>query len=105
MPEEQAQRQQTLEKVEKAEEVETTEKAEKVDAMQEPQQPEKRAARPTKTTSEQALNSGANRSYWPFALAIVLSIGLMGVVIYPIIFFIGMALTVIIIIAWSVDRR
>ncbi len=102
MPEEQAQGQQTMEKVEKAEEVE---KAEKVDAMQEPQKPEKRVARPVKATSEQTLNTGANRSYWPFALAIVLSIGLMGVVVYPIIFFIGMALTVIIIIAWSVDRR
>lgn len=102
MPEEQTQGQQTIEKVEKAEEAQ---KAEKVDVMQESQKPEKRVARPTKAIPQQALNPGANRSYWPFALAIVLSIGLMGVVIYPIIFFIGMALTVIIIIAWSVDRR
>ncbi len=78
MPEEQAQGQQTIEKAEKAEEV---------DMMQEPQEPEKkRAVRPMKAAPEQALSPSANRSYWPFALALVISIGLMGLVIYPIFF-------------------
>ena len=95
MPEEQMQGQQTIEKAEKAE---------KVDMMQEPQEPEKkRAVRPMKATPEQALSP--SRSYWPFALALIISISLMGVVIYPIIFFIGMVLTVVIIIAWGIERR
>lgn len=94
MPEEQAQGQQTIEK------------AEKVDIMQEPQEPEKkRAGRPMKAAPEQALSPSANRSYWPFALALMISISLMGVVIYPIIFFIGLVLTVAIIIAWGIERR
>ncbi|MEO8972742.1 MAG: hypothetical protein ABI406_14215 [Ktedonobacteraceae bacterium] len=91
MAEEQVQGQQTIERV---------------DEMQEPQEPEqKRAVRPMKAAPEQTLRPGANRSYWPFALALVISIGLMGLVIYPIIFFIGMALTVVIIIAWGIERR
>lgn len=91
MPDEQAQGQQTIEKV---------------DEMQEPQKPEnKRAVRPVKVAPEQALSRSANRSYWPFALALMISISLMGVVIYPIVFFIGVVLTVAIIIAWSVERR
>lgn len=97
MPEEQAQGQQTIEKVEKAE---------GGDMMQEPQVPEKkRAVRPMKAASEQALDTGPKRSYWPFALALMISISLMGVVIYPIIFFIGLVLTVVIIIAWGIERR
>jgi hypothetical protein len=100
MPEEQAQGQQTIEKAEKAETIE------KVDNMQEPQEPEKkRVVRPMKAAPEQVFSPSANRSYWPFALALIISISLMGVVIYPIVFFIGVALTVIIIIAWSVERR
>ncbi len=97
MPEEQAQGQQIIEKAEKAE---------KVDMMQEPQEPEKkRAVRPMKATPEQSLSPSANRSYWPFALALMISIALMGLVIYPIIFFIGLVLTVVIIIAWGVERK
>jgi hypothetical protein len=91
MPEEQVQGQQIIEKV---------------DTMQEPQEPEqKRGVRPMKATPAQAASPSANRSYWPFALALMISISLMGVVIYPIIFFIGVILTVVIIIAWSVERR
>jgi hypothetical protein len=97
MPEEQAQGQQTIEKAEKAE---------KVDMMQESQELEKkRAVRPVKAAPAQALSPSANRSYWPFALALMISIALMGVVFYPIIFFIGLFLTVVIIIAWGVERR
>ncbi len=97
MPEEQTQGQQIIEKAEKAE---------KVDSMQESQEPEtKRVVRPMKAAPEQALSPRANRSYWPFALALMISIALMGLVIYPIIFFIGLVLTVVIIIAWGVERR
>jgi|SRR5579872_586691 len=100
MPEEQAQGQQTIEKAEKAETIE------KIDKMQEPQEPEqKRVRRPMRAAPEQTLSPSTNRSYWPFALALVISISLMALVIYPIVFFIGLALTVIIIIAWSVERR
>ncbi len=97
MPEEQAQGQQIIEKAEKAE---------KVNIMQESQEPEtKRVVRPMKAAPEQVLSPRANRSYWPFALALMISIALMGLVIYPIIFFIGLVLTVVIIIAWGVERK
>ena len=100
MPEEQAQGQQTIEKAEKAEIIE------KVDKMQELQGPEqKRGRRPMRSAPEQTFSPGANRSYWPFALALVISISLMALVIYPIVFFIGLALTVVVIIAWGVERR
>ena len=95
MPEEQAQGQQTIE---------TVERAEKMQERQE-QEPEKKAVRRMKATPEQVFRPSASRSYWPFALALILSISLMGVVTYPIIFFIGMVLTVVIIIAWSIERK
>ena len=72
---------------------------------QERQEPVKKVVRPVKETPTQVYKSGASRSYWPFALALILSISLMGVVTYPIIFFIGMILTVVIIIAWGVERK
>lgn len=100
MPEEQAQGQQTIEKAEKAETIE------KVDKMRETQGSEqKRGRRPMRAAPEQTVSSSVNRSYWPFALALVISISLMALVIYPIVFFIGLVLTVVIIIAWSVERR
>ena len=94
MPEEQAQSQQTIEKVEQMQE------------SQEPRELEKKkAVRPLRAAPAQAFGSSGSRSYWPFALALVVSIALMGVVVYPIIFFIGMVLTVVIIIAWGIERK
>jgi hypothetical protein len=95
MPEEQAQGQQTIEKVEQMQESQE----------QGPRELEKKkAVRPLRATPEQAFPS-ASRSYWPFALALVVSIALMGVVVYPIVFFIGMVLTVVVIIAWGIERK
>jgi Cytochrome c oxidase subunit IV len=100
MPEEQAQGQQIIEKVE------TIEKVEQMQESQEPRELEKKkVVRPLRATPEQAFSPGASRSYWPFALALVVSIALMGVVVYPIVFFIGMVLTVVIIIAWGIERK
>ena len=52
----------------------------------------------------------AKKSYWPFALAVSVSIALFGVVIQPyiigtIIMCIGAALTVTSIIGWGLERR
>ena len=52
----------------------------------------------------------AKKSYWPFALAVSISIGLFGVVMLPyiigtIIICIGAALTVASIIGWGLERR
>ncbi len=105
MPEEQAQGQQTIETVERAEKAEEVEKVEKMQESQERQEPVKKAVRPVKAAPEQVFSRSASRSYWPFALALMLSIALMGVVTYPIVFFIGMILTVVIIIAWGIERR
>jgi Cytochrome c oxidase subunit IV len=96
MLEEQAQGQQTIEKVEPMQESQG----------QEPRELEKKKiVRPLRATPERAFSPAASRSYWPFALALVVSIALMGVVVYPIVFFIGMVLTVVIIIAWGVERK
>ncbi len=101
MPEEQAQGQQTIEKIETIEKVEQMQESQE----QAPRELEKKTVRPLRATPEQAFSPSASRSYWPFALALVVSIALMGVVVYPIIFFIGMVLTVVVIIAWSVERK
>jgi len=52
----------------------------------------------------------AKKSYWPFALAVSVSIGLFGVVMLPyiigtIIICIGTALTIASIIGWGLERR
>ncbi len=45
------------------------------------------------------------RSYWPFALAIALFITLLGVIVHPVIFWIGVALIAAAIIGWGLERR
>jgi hypothetical protein len=54
--------------------------------------------------------SDAKKSYWPFALAVAVSIALFGVVIQPaiigtIITCIGALLAVIAVIGWGLERR
>ena len=53
--------------------------------------------------SQEAVNP--KRSYWPFALALALFFMLLGVVVHPVIFWIGLALTVAAIIGWGLERR
>ncbi len=45
------------------------------------------------------------RSYWPFALAASLSIALFGVIIHPIVFWVGIALVVVAMIGWGLERH
>ena len=45
------------------------------------------------------------RSYWPFALAVSLSIALFGVIVHPIVFWVGVALVVVSMIGWGLERR
>jgi cytochrome c oxidase subunit IV len=45
------------------------------------------------------------RSYWPFALAASLSIALLGVIVHPIVFWVGVALVVVSMIGWGLERR
>jgi hypothetical protein len=45
------------------------------------------------------------QSYWPFALAASLMITLIGVVTHPIVFWIGLALIVVAITGWGLERH
>lgn len=45
------------------------------------------------------------QSYWPFALAASLSIALFGVIVHPILFWVGVVLVVVSMIAWGLERR
>ncbi len=45
------------------------------------------------------------QSYWPFALAASLSIALFGVIVHPIVFWVGVVLVVVSMIAWGLERR
>lgn len=57
----------------------------------------------SKEVKEQAINS--KRSYWPFALAFALFIMLLGVVVHPIIFWLGLVLVAGAIIGWGLERH
>lgn len=59
--------------------------------------------RAAKEVKEQAINS--KRSFWPFALALALSFMLLGVVVHPIIFWIGLVLVAGAMIGWGLERR
>jgi len=58
---------------------------------------------------EQASNEAMERaikpkqSYWPFALAVSLSIALFGVMLHPIVFWAGVALVVVAIVGWGLE--
>jgi len=43
------------------------------------------------------------QSYWPFALAVSLSIALFGVMLHPIVFWAGVALVVVAIVGWGLE--
>ncbi len=57
----------------------------------------------SKEVKGQAVNS--KRSYWPFALAFALFFMLLGVVVHPIIFWLGLVLVAGAIIGWRLERR
>ena len=57
----------------------------------------------SKEAKELAINS--KRSYWPFALAFALFFMLSGVVVHPIIFWIGLVLVAGAIIGWVLERH
>jgi Flp pilus assembly protein TadB len=59
--------------------------------------------RASKEDKEQALNS--KRSYWPYALAFALFFMLLGVVVHPIIFWVGVVLVVGAIIGWVFEHH
>ena len=46
-----------------------------------------------------------NQSYWPFALAVSLSIALFGVMLHPIVFWVGVALVVVSFAGWGLERH
>jgi len=57
----------------------------------------------SKEVKEQAINS--KRSYWPFALAFALFFMLLGVVVHPIIFWVGVVLVAGAIIGWAFEHH
>jgi hypothetical protein len=59
--------------------------------------------RASKEVKEQAINS--KRSYWPFALAFALFFMLLGVVVHPIIFWLGLVLVAGAVIGWAFERH
>ncbi len=74
--------------------------------MTEEQGQRKRASKKPKASNEvmeQAIIP--KQSYWPFALAASLMITLIGVVTHPIVFWIGLALIVVAIIGWGLERH
>lgn len=58
---------------------------------------------PSKGAQEQALRPST--SYWPFALAVALSVLLLGVIAGPVVLAIGAVLTAAAVIAWGLERR
>jgi len=58
---------------------------------------------PPKGVQEEALHPYT--SYWPFALAVALSILLLGVITSPVVLAIGAVLTAAAVIAWGLERR
>ncbi len=79
-----------------AENVEKTGKAEKIVKV--------RMLGPRKLTKEQ-MEAKEPRSPWPFALAITILITCIGLLIHPIIFFIGVVLILGSITGWLLERR
>ncbi len=74
--------------------------------MTEKQGQRKQASNKPKASNEimeQAINP--KQSYWPFALAASLMITLSGVVTHPIVFWIGLALIVVSIVGWGLERH
>ncbi len=65
------------------------------------QQPDK--GPPSKGVQEHALQPST--SYWPFALAVALSILLLGVITGPVVLAVGAVLTAAAVIAWGLERR
>ncbi|MFL5592390.1 MAG: cytochrome c oxidase subunit 4 [Ktedonobacteraceae bacterium] len=65
------------------------------------QQPDKGLA--SKGVQEHALQPST--SYWPFALAVALSILLLGVITGPVVLVVGAVLTAAAVIAWGLERR
>ncbi len=61
-----------------------------------------RSSRPQQTI-EQAINPQS--SYWPFALAIALCITLIGVIIHPVVFGVGLALVAAAIVGWGLEHH
>ncbi len=57
----------------------------------------------SKEAMEYAINP--HRSYWPFALAFALFFMLLGVVVHPIIFWIGLVLVAGAITGWRLERH
>lgn len=114
MPEEQLQSQQAVGELERP--VRTVENSGKPGKLENPvgqsedtengtQEAEKKVRRPARKVSTPPPDARSYKSFWPFALAILLSIALMGVVTNPILFFVGMVLCVVVVIAWGVERR
>ena len=58
---------------------------------------------PSKGVQGQALQPST--SYWPFALAVALSILLLGVITSPVVLVVGALLTAAAVIAWGLERR
>jgi hypothetical protein len=58
---------------------------------------------PSKVVQGQALQPST--SYWPFALAVALSILLLGVITGPVVLAVGAVLTAVAVIAWGLERR
>ena len=58
---------------------------------------------PSKGVQEHVLQPST--SYWPFALAVALSILLLGVITGPVVLAVGAVLTAAAVIAWGLERR
>ncbi len=70
-------------------------------------QPEVHRERSAKSSKlwEQKPALSSYRSYWPLALAIALCIVLVGIIVNTIILGIGIVLCIVVVIAWSLERR
>jgi hypothetical protein len=70
-------------------------------------QPEGYKQQPAKSSklSRQKPPLSSYRSYWPLALAIALCIVLFGIIVNTVIIGIGIVLTIVAVIAWSLERR
>jgi hypothetical protein len=69
------------------------------------QQPTSNKSAPDFSQETQAKVMSPHMSYWPFTLAVALCILFVGVILHPVVLWIGVALAVIAVIGWSLERQ
>jgi cytochrome c oxidase subunit IV len=70
-------------------------------------QGQRKQAVPKPEASKKAMDQAIKpkQSYWPFALAASLAIALFGVIVHPVVLWVGVALVVVSMVGWGLERH